>query len=328
MRVLFWGTPAFGLPALRALAGEGHEVVGVVTQPDRPAGRGRTLTPAPVKREAESLGVPVVQPEKPRGEAFLERLRALRPDISVVAAYGHILVEDVLDLPPRGSLNIHASLLPELRGAAPVNWAIIRGHERSGVTVMRMVRELDAGPILHRIGVDLPSDMTAGELFELTSELGAEAIVEVLARLEEGEVEEREQDHDKATYAPKLDRETARLDWSLPAEATARWIRGCDPWPAAWSRLVTGEDGAGADGATPVQLFRPRVLAAPSGIAGPDAERVAPGTVLEADPREGVVVAAGEGAIRLAEVKPAGRPRMAAAAWVRGRGVAPGDRFR
>lgn len=336
MRVLFWGTPEFGSPALRALTGEGHEIVGVVTRPDRPAGRGRRITAGPVKREALDLGVPVLQPPKPRGETFLESLRELRADVAVVAAYGHILTEEVLELPPRGSLNIHASLLPELRGAAPVNWAIIRGHRRGGVTVMRMVRELDAGPILHQVGVDIPPDMTAGELSAALSELGAEAIVDVLARLEGGEVEEREQDHDRATYAPKLDREIARLDWSLPAEEVARWIRGCDPWPAAWSELrAAGDgdvesDGGGVGGreAVPVQLFAPEVIPGRSGPDGPAAERAASGTVLRADPREGLSVAAGSGAVRVGEVKPAGRPRMSAAAWVRGRGPVPGDRFR
>lgn len=322
MRVLFWGTPDFGLPALRALDAAGHELAGAVTQPDRPAGRGRRPTPSPVKRAAVEMGLPVLQPERPRGEAFLDSLRELEPEASVVAAYGHILVDEVLDMPPRGSLNLHASLLPELRGAAPVNWAIIRGHERSGVTVMRMVRELDAGPVLHRVPVEIGPRTTAGELYRTLSGLAAEAIVEVLDRLDRGEaVEEEEQDHDRATYAPKLDRETARLAWSLGAEELDRWMRGCDPWPSAWSRLVRA--GEAEREAAPVQLFSPRPL--PELRAPEGAE---PGTVLEADPREGVTVAAGEGAVRVGEVKPAGRRRMSAAAWARGRGVAAGDRFR
>lgn len=309
MRVLFWGTPEAGLPALRALAEEGHELIGAVTQPDRPAGRGRKLQAPPVKRKAESMGVPVLQPEKPRGEEFLAALRALDPEISVVAAYGHILTEDVLELPPRGSLNVHASLLPRLRGAAPVNWAIIRGHETSGVTIMRMVLELDAGPIVHQIPIPISPGMTAGDLAELTSQAGAEAIVEALAMLEAGTAVEREQDHALATYAPKLDREDAHLDWSRPADEVERWIRGCDPWPAAWSRL----------GETRVQLFEPRVEEW--------ADEAEPGVVLKADPKHGVLVAAGEGAVRPGSVKPAGRGRMTGASWVRGRGVSVGDRF-
>ncbi len=153
MRVLlFWGTPDFAVPSLRALQEEGHAVVAVVTQPDRPAGRGRSLRQGPIKVIAHEEGIPVLQPEKPTGPEFLARLRGYEPDVSVVAAYGHILVDEVLELPPRGSINVHASLLPELRGAAPVNWAIIRGHAQSGVTIMRMVRELDAGPVLYRVG--------------------------------------------------------------------------------------------------------------------------------------------------------------------------------
>lgn len=309
MRVLFWGTPDFAIPSLRALSEEGHEIVGAVTQPDRPAGRGRALRASPVKEESGRLDVPVLQPARPRGDAFLAQIGELEPEISVVAAYGELLPDDVLSLPRHGSINVHASLLPELRGAAPVNWAIIRGHTVSGVTIMRMVRELDAGPILHQIRIPLTPRTTAGELYAQCAELGAEALVEALALLGAGELEEREQDHERATYAPKLGREDARLDWSKPAEELDRWIRGCDPWPAAWSEL------AGA----PVQLFGPEPVADES----PDA----PGTVSEADPRTGILVAAGSGAVRVADVKPAGKPRMSAAAWVRGRGVAEGDRF-
>lgn len=309
MRVLFWGTPDFAIPSVRALAEEGHELVGVVTQPDRPAGRGRVPRSSPVKREAEAAGVPVLQPERPRGEAFLERLRALEPDISVVAAYGELLPDPVLALPPAGSLNVHASLLPELRGAAPVNWAIIRGHEGSGVTIMRMVRELDAGPILHQIRIPIRSRMTAGELYERCAELGAEALVEALALLAAGRIEEREQDHARATYAPKLGREEARLDWSRPAAELDRWVRGCDPWPAAWSDL----DGV------PVQFFEPR----------PSEEDASapPGSVITADPREGLAVSTGRGVLWIGAVKPAGKRRMSAEAWLRGRGIAEGDRL-
>jgi len=320
MKVLFWGTPDFALPALRALWEEGHEIVGVVTQPDKPAGRGRSLRASPVKREAQSIGARVLQPERPRGEEFLEAMGSLEPEISVVAAYGHILVDEVLNLPPHGSINVHASLLPELRGAAPVNWAIIRGHSKSGVTVMRMVRELDAGPVLYQIPIDILPGMSAGDLFTITAELGAEALIEALALLEAGALESHEQDDSLATYAPKLGREDARLDWSLPATELDAWVRGCDPWPAAWSEL----DG------TAVQLFEPIVEVSDD---GGDADTSAgiprgkPGEILEADPRSGILVAAGDGALRLGVVKPAGRARMSAAAWVRGRGVAAGQRL-
>lgn len=310
MRVLFWGTADFALPSLRALLNADHRVVGVVTRPDRPAGRGRKSRPPPVKEEAVEHGLRVLQPEKPRGEEFLGALRDLSPDITVVAAYGEILTEDVLELPPLGSLNVHASLLPRLRGAAPVNWAVIRGHRRTGVTIMSMVRELDAGPILLQREVEIGDRMTAGELFEILAPLGGEALVEALGRVSRGEIRARAQEDEDASYAPKLDRDTARLDWSKDADELDRWIRGLDPWPGAWSDL----EGRN------VQLFSPSV----EGVEhGED-----PGTVLEADPTEGLLVAAGRGAVRVGEVKPAGKRRMSAAAWVRGRGVSRGQRFR
>ncbi len=309
MRILFWGTPDFAVPSLRALQEEGHAVLAVVTQPDRPAGRGQSLRPSPVKEEAEREGIPVLQPERPRGEAFISEIRELEPELSVVAAYGHILVDEVLAVPRHGSINVHASLLPELRGAAPVNWAVIRGHSHSGVTIMRMVRELDAGPILYRVATPLPDDITAGELYAMLSEMGAVALIEALAQMEGDAIEEAEQAHDRATFAPKLGRADARIDWALDAVSLDRWIRGCDPWPAAWSEL----DGL------PVQMFASR--------ADDTASEQPPGTVLEAHPRRGMRVATGNGTLWVGEVKPAGRARMTTGAWVVGRGAQEGDRF-
>lgn len=308
MRVLFWGTPAFALPTLRALEEEGHEVVGVVTQPDRPAGRGRGVAMSPVKEAALGMGVPVLQPERARGEEFLEALRALAPEISVVIAFGQILRPEVLELPPRGSVNVHASLLPELRGAAPIQWAILRGHALSGVTIMRMEAGLDSGPMILKVEEPIRPDESATELAARLSEIGAEALVEALALMEDGSATETVQDHALATYAPKVDRELARIDWSHPAEEVARWIRGMDDVPGAWSPL--GSRG-------PVKLFRPCV----------EAGSGSPGEVLEADPREGVVIACGTGAVRVREAQPPGKRRMAAGDWVRGRGVAVGERF-
>lgn len=308
MKILFWGTPDFGVPSLRALQEEGHAVVAVVTQPDRPSGRGRVVRPGAIKTVAQEEGIPVLQPEKPRGDDFLAQLRELEPELSVVAAYGEILTTEVLELPALGSVNVHASLLPELRGAAPVNWAIIRGHRHSGVTIMRMVRELDAGPVLYRVAVELPPDVTAGELYEMLSEIGATALVEALAQLEAGVLREEPQVHEEATYAPKMSREGARLDWRLPAVEIDRWIRGCDPWPAAWTTL---------DGIS-VQLFGPEIV-------GSDDDDP-PGQVIAAD-SGGLVVATGTGPIRLREVKPEGRARMRAEDWIHGRGVREGQSF-
>jgi methionyl-tRNA formyltransferase len=326
VKTLFWGTPEFAIPSLRALDDEGFDVVGVVTQPDRPAGRGRRLTPSPVKLVAQELALPVLTPERPRGEEFLDQLRALEPDLSVVVAYGHILRLEVLSLPPMGSINVHASLLPELRGAAPINWAIARGHEETGVTIMRMVEAMDAGAIIHAVREPILPDETAGELTVRLSEIGAAALVEALALLAADAVEEVEQDDSAATYAPKIDRETARIDWSRPAAAVAALVRAMDPVPGAWARL----DGA------PLKLFRPTVWSrpeveslggkSPTTNGGPRASRQAarPGMVVHATAEEGVLVAAGDGAVAFAEVQPPGKRRMSAADWIHGRGVEVG----
>lgn len=315
MRVLFWGTPAFALPSFRALTDEGHDVVGVVTRPDRPAGRGRKVHASDVKQEAEAIGAPILQPNKPSEPEFIAEIETLAPDVSVVVAYGALLPEKVLAIPAHGSINVHASLLPELRGAAPINWAIIRGYDLTGVTIMRMVREMDAGPILAQLSVELTGEISAGELSMVLSELGAELLIETLAALESGQLRDREQDHEAATFAPKLDRATARLDWSLPAAELARWIRGCDPRPGAWTEL----HGA------PVQLFEPRVEEGDWNEVDPPTGR--PGTVIEAGTHGSMLVEAGEGTLRVGAAKPAGRKRMSTADWVRGRGVAAGDRF-
>jgi methionyl-tRNA formyltransferase len=309
MRVLFWGTSSFAVPALRALSEEGHDVVGVVTQPDRPAGRGRSVAQSPVKEVAGEEGLLVLQPQRPRGEAFEAEIRSLKPEISVVVAYGHILRPEILSIPRYGSVNIHASLLPELRGAAPIHWAIIRGHQRTGVTIMRVDEGLDSGPILMQVAEPIGEEETASELTMRLSELGAESLLESLAFLEAGAAEARVQDHSLATYAPKLDRETARLDWTRPADEVARWIRGLDAVPGAWSTREAGEA---------VKFFRPTLE---SGAGDP-------GLVLEAHPSRGILVAAGGKALRIAEVQPTGKRRMASAEWVRGRGVAAGDHFR
>lgn len=316
MRVLFWGTPEFALPSLRALLGEGHEVVGVVTQPDRPAGRGRTLRPSPVREVAEAEGIPVFTPVRPRGEAVLAELRALDPDLSVVVAYGHLLRPEVLSLPRHGSLNVHASLLPELRGAAPVNWALLRGDTRTGITVMRMTEGMDEGPILLQREVPIEEEDTASSVALRLSEVGAEALVEALALLETGLLEEREQAHERATWAPKIGREDARIDWSRPSREIANRIRGMDRVPGAWTLL----------GEVPIKLFRPRVVAADASGHGAGSSDL-PGTVVASDPEEGLRVRTGDGAIEVGEVQPAGRRRMEARDWLRGGGVRVGERF-
>ena len=313
MRVLFWGTSEFAVPSFRSLAGEGFEVVGVVTQPDRASGRSRSrLTATPVKLAALDEGIePVLQPEKPRGEDFLAQLRALEPDLSVVVAYGHILVDEVISLPRLGTVNVHASLLPKLRGAAPIRAAIREGLNETGVTIMRMVKGLDAGPIILQARTPVAPDETYGELHLRLSELGALALVEAVTLLELGQASEREQHHDSATYAPKIDRDATKIRWNEGNSVVARHIRAFDPVPGALARMRD----------TDVKLFGAR----PTDIAG-DEGGVDFGQVISID-AEGMLVACGDGAVRIADVQPAGKRRMPVAEWSRGRGVQPGDRF-
>jgi methionyl-tRNA formyltransferase len=313
VRILFWGTPAFAVPSLRALDDEGFDIVGVVTQPDRPAGRGRKLTSSAVKEVALEQGLEILTPERPKGDDFVAAIQALEPDLSVVVAYGHVLAQRVLDVPRMGSINVHASLLPELRGAAPINWAIVRGYERTGVTIMRMVQGMDAGPVLHQVVEPIFADVTASELSVRLSEVGAAALVEALALLSTGSLEEVEQDHAKATYAPKIDRETARIDWTLPTREVANLIRGMDDVPGAWTTL----DG------DPVKMFRPAVV----DIAGPSSPEsgTEPGTIVSVG--EALIVATGRGALSIAEVQPSGGRRMRAGDWVRGRRLKAGRRL-
>ena len=309
MRVLFWGTPEFATAPLRALIGEGFDVVGVVTQPDKAVGRSRsTLQASPVKLVAVAEGIPVLQPEKPRGEEFMAAVTALAPDVSVVVAYGHILPRVVIDLPRLGTLNIHASLLPALRGAAPIQAAIRDGLAETGVTIMQMVPALDAGPILHAARSRIMEDETSLELSLRLSEMGAGALIEALALIELGAVTPEAQDESKATYAGKLTRESAQVDWGGSAYEVSRHIRAYDPKPGAWS-TVNGAD---------VKLFGARV--APRGVSH------APGDVLAID-AEGLLVACGSGAVRVIAVQPAGKRRLAPTAWASGRGIAVGDRF-
>lgn len=311
MRVLFWGTPEFATVPLRALIGEGFDVVGVVTRPDKPHGRSRTLKSPPVKDVAVEEKIPCFQPVAPKDPEFLNTIRATQPDISVVVAYGHILPRAVIDFPAHGTLNIHASLLPALRGAAPIQSAIRHGYSETGVTIMRMIPALDAGPVILQAPVSILDDETYGELQLRLSELGAVAMIEALALISVGEAEEQPQDDAIATYAPMVSRDDARIDWSVPAIDAARLIRAFDPKPGAFT-TVNGVD---------VKMYGPRLIPA---VAHGDG-KPAPGTVLVTS--EGLIVACGVGALRIADVQPAGKSRMSAAQWARGRGIAVGDRF-
>jgi len=318
VRVAFFGTPEFAVPSLRALVGEGFDVVAVVTQPDAPQGRSRSqLIPPPVKVAAEAEELTVFQPEKPTDGAFLLRLRELRPDIGVVVAYGHILKPELLELPRRGRVNVHPSLLPGLRGAAPVEWAIIRGHETTGVTIMQLDAGMDSGPTLHQIPHTIGPDVTAGDLSAHLAEMGAQALVETLTMLEQSDPPPQPvpQKEDRATFAPKLTREIARIDWTKDARAIGCLMRGLDPRPGAWTELNGAE----------IKLFSPKVNAPPFPGTG------APGEVLSAD--GSLVIATGPfkdtagGTVEIFEVQPAGKARMPTAEWLRGARLKKGVRF-
>jgi methionyl-tRNA formyltransferase len=309
MRVLFWGTPEFATPALRALVGEGFDVVGVVTQPDRPVGRSRsTVQPSAVKRIAVDEGIVVLQPERPRGDDFLAEISKLEPELSVVVAYGHLLPKAAIDLPARGTVNIHASLLPALRGAAPIQAAIREGYSETGVTIMRMVPALDAGPILFQSRTAILEDETYGELSLRLSELGALALIEALSLMELGDTREELQDESLATYAPKIDRTVSWVDWSAAATSVSRAIRSLDPKPGALATLHGME----------VKLFGAKLA--------PRTSNMASGEIVAID-GSGMIVACADGAVKVVAVQPAGKRRLAPNEWARGRGAAVGDRF-
>jgi methionyl-tRNA formyltransferase len=304
MRVLFYGTPAFAVPSLTALVGEGFDVVAAVTRPDRPVGRHRSsAAPAPVKVAALAEEIPVLQPDRPADPAFREAVAALGADVAVVVAYGHILPAALLAVPRLGSVNVHASLLPRWRGAAPIERALLAGDAETGITIMQMDAGMDTGPILHQVPTPIAPDETGGELRERLAEMGALALVEALTLLDETGIAPQPQDAARATYAPKLTREEERLDWRQDASDVARRVRAFDPRPGAWT------EGRGGT----LKLFGARVVDG----AG------APGTVLAAG--DELCIACGRGAVAVSDVQPAGRARMAARAFVNGRGIAAGQ---
>ncbi|SFF22856.1 methionyl-tRNA formyltransferase [Fontimonas thermophila] len=294
MRLVFAGTPEFAVAALDALHAAGHTLAGVFTQPDRPAGRGRRLTPSPVAQRAAELGLPVFKPEKLHAEAQAV-LRACAPEVIVVVAYGLILPQAVLDIPRHGCLNIHASLLPRWRGAAPIQRAIEAGDTQTGITIMRMDAGLDTGPILLREAVPIGEHTTAGELHDQLATLGARLIVTALERLARGALPETPQPAHGATYAAKLSKDEARIDWTQDAVTLARRIRAFNPWPGAWS-LLDGER---------IRLLLARALDRP-------APATPPGTVLDGDALD---VACGSGVLRIDQLQwPGGRVLDARAA--------------
>ncbi|MDQ1314217.1 MAG: methionyl-tRNA formyltransferase [Pseudomonadota bacterium] len=304
MRIVFAGTPPFAATALNALADAGHGIALVLTQPDRPAGRGMKLTPSAVKQAAQARGLPVAQPFSLKTPEAQAELRAAAADVMVVAAYGLILPQAVLDLPRLGCLNIHASLLPRWRGAAPIQRAILAGDTETGITIMRMDAGLDTGAMLLKTPVPILDTDTAASLHDTLAAAGARAIVSALANY--STLEPRAQDESLATYAAKLSKDEAKLDWNLPAETLARAVRAYNPAPGAWTLL----DGA------PLKIW--------SAQACPGAG--AAGELLHAD-ADRLVVACGNGALALRELQPAGGKRMTVAAFLAGHPLLPGVRF-
>ncbi len=304
MRIVFMGTPDFAVPCLQRLLEDGHEVPAVFTQPDKPVGRHAVLTPPPVKQLALSRGIPVYQPTKMRDGTAAALLRELAPDCLVVVAYGRILPQEILDVPPRGCVNIHGSLLPRYRGAAPIQWSVIRGETVTGVTSMFMDAGMDTGDIIDTLTTPIGENETAGELFERLAPLGARLLSTTLAAIADGTVTRRPQNDAEATMAPMLEKAMGRLDLTRPARELHNQVRGMNPWPGAFCTA----------GGKTLKIHETRV-AAGSG---------APGTLLCADP---VTVACGEGALQLVTVQPEGKPRMAAEAWLRGARLPQGARL-
>ncbi len=309
MRVVFAGTPEVAVPALDAIAASPHELVGVVTRPDAPAGRGRKLVASPVAQRAEELGVPVLKPAHPKDPEFQEQLKALAPDCCPVVAYGALLPQSALDIPVHGWVNLHFSLLPAWRGAAPVQHAIWAGDEITGATTFRIVKELDAGPTFGLMTETIRPTDTAGDLLARLAEGGAQLLVATLDGIDSGDLEAREQPAEGISFAPKILVEDAAVDWTEPAAAVDRRIRACTPGPGAWTTFEGERFKVG-----PVSIE-----------ADPDGGPPAPG-VLEVR-KNAVLVGTGTSPVRLGEVKAFGKKQMPAADWARGVRVESGARF-
>ena len=312
MRIVFAGTPEAAVPSLRALAGSPHEVVAVVTRPDAPAGRGKRLTASPVAVAAQELDIEVLKPAHPRDEDFVERLTRLAPDVCAVVAYGALVPEKVLAIPAHGWVNLHFSLLPAWRGAAPVQRALMSGDTVTGVTTFRLVPALDAGPVYRQLRVPVGEEETAGELLDRLARIGADVLVDTMADIEAG-LPAVEQDEEAVTLAPKVEVGDARLDWSAPAGHLVRVVRGTSPHPGAWT-LFEGR--------------RFKVLAARAddpAVSGPHPGPLVPGQI-EADARH-LWAGTGDGALELVRVQGFGKKAMSGADWARGTRPAPGARF-
>ena len=311
MRVVFWGTPEFACDIVYALIEQGHDVAAVVCQPDRRRGRGRKLAPPPTKQTAEACGLPALQPQDPNKPQFVATLRELQADVFVVVAYGQILSSEVLTIPPQGCINVHYSLLPKYRGAAPVNHAIIQGETVTGVTIMHMSERMDAGDIILQREVPIDGDDAAGDLLGTLTSEGVLALRDALELMSQGNAPRTPQDESEATFAPALRKADGTINWTLPAPRLVDFVRGMNPWPVAFAQF-RGE---------PLRILKLRAEKDFSDEEG------SPGEVVELDSDNGIIVQTGEGVVTLVSVQPPGRPVMSSAAFARGRQTGVGERF-
>lgn len=307
MRILFMGTPDFAVPSLRALVEAGHTLCGAFTQPDKPKNRGMKLLPTPVKEFCLAHDIPVFQPTKLRDGTALAQIRELAPELIVVAAYGRILPEEILDYPAKGCINVHSSLLPKYRGAAPINWAMLNGDRETGVTIMHMAAELDAGDIISQVSTPIDPDETVESLHDRLSELGAELLVKTVEQIGAGTAQRTPQNAAQVTYAPMLSRELSPMDWSKPARALHDQVRGLIPWPAAVAEL----------GGVRCKIFSTAVCG--------DQTSAAPGTVVQAGKKGLKIACGGETVLEILELQPDGKKRMAASAFLQGRPIPEGS---
>lgn len=303
MRIVFMGTPEFAVPSLQALCENGYQVVGVFTQPDRPKGRGNKMAASPVKEYAVSQGIPVYQPLRIRRDG-VEDLKALTPDLCVTAAFGQILSQEILDIPPMGNINVHASLLPRHRGSAPINWAILQGDKQAGVTTMMMDKGIDTGDMLLKSATDILPGETAGELTQRMSRMGAELLLETLKELKAGTLARIPQDETAMTYDPMLDKAMGVVDWSMPAQDIVNRIHGLNPWPGCSTAWQGGR----------LKLLRAQ-LAQGAGQ---------PGEIIAADAKTGLTIACGAGAVNILQLQAPGGKPMNAKDYLRGHPMAVG----
>ncbi|WP_456342859.1 methionyl-tRNA formyltransferase [Thermovibrio sp.] len=306
LKVVFMGTPDFAVPSLKALKEAGYEIPLVITQPDKPAGRGKRLKPPPVKVEAERLGLKVYQPERIKDNEELKKiLEEISPDLIVVAAYGKILPDWLLKLPKYGVINVHASLLPKYRGASPIQAALLNGERKTGITIMKVIPELDAGDVISQREVEIKKEDNAQTLHDRLAQVGAELLTETIPKFTKGEIEPKPQNHDKATYCPKITKEMGRINWERSAEEIFNMVRAFTPWPGAFT-YYKGKM---------VKLTKVK----------PAEGKGEPGEVIEAGKR--LIVATGKGALEILRIKPEGRKEISGDEFIRGYRVRAGDRF-